>query len=70
MPSWKSSRFARRSRAPFLQVNAKVGELASPSAPQALVLLGDLTGIVISSAAIIDESALTGERRLASHRSP
>jgi HlyD family secretion protein len=28
-----------------LQVNAKVGELASPTAPQALVLLGDLTGL-------------------------
>ena len=28
-----------------LQVNAKVGELAAPSAPQALVLLGDLTGL-------------------------
>ena len=28
-----------------LQVNAKVGELASPSSPQALVLLGDLTGL-------------------------
>ena len=28
-----------------LQVNAKVGELASPAAPQALALLGDLTGL-------------------------
>jgi HlyD family secretion protein len=28
-----------------LQVNAKVGELASPTAPQAPVLLGDLTGL-------------------------
>jgi HlyD family secretion protein len=28
-----------------LQVNAKVGELASPNAPQALALLGDLTGL-------------------------
>jgi HlyD family secretion protein len=28
-----------------LQVNAKVGELASPSAPQVLALLGDLTGL-------------------------
>jgi HlyD family secretion protein len=28
-----------------LQVNAKVGELAAPSGPQALVLLGDLTGL-------------------------
>jgi HlyD family secretion protein len=28
-----------------LQVNAKVGELAAPSAPQVLVLLGDLTGL-------------------------
>jgi HlyD family secretion protein len=28
-----------------LQVNAKVGELASPSSPQALVLLGDVTGL-------------------------
>jgi HlyD family secretion protein len=28
-----------------LQVNAKIGELASPSAPQPLVLLGDLTGL-------------------------
>jgi HlyD family secretion protein len=28
-----------------LQVNAKVGELASPNAPQALVLLGDVTGL-------------------------
>jgi HlyD family secretion protein len=28
-----------------LQVNAKVGELASPTAPQALVLLGDLSGL-------------------------
>jgi len=28
-----------------LQVNAKVGELATPSVPQALVLLGDLSGL-------------------------
>ncbi len=28
-----------------LQINAKVGELAAPSAPQALMLLGDLTGL-------------------------
>jgi HlyD family secretion protein len=28
-----------------LQVNAKVGELAAPAAPQALALLGDLTGL-------------------------
>jgi HlyD family secretion protein len=28
-----------------LQMNVKVGELASPNAPQALVLLGDLTGL-------------------------
>ena len=31
-----------------LQINAKVGELAAPSAPQALMLLGDLTGLRVA----------------------
>ena len=30
-----------------LQVNTKPGEVASPSAPQALVLLGDLSGLCV-----------------------